>query len=37
LKPIMERLGEGYTYGEISLVRAARFGPYPSASPARTE
>jgi ATP-dependent DNA helicase RecQ len=36
LKPILEQLGEGYTYGEIGLVRAARFGPFPYTAPPRT-
>jgi ATP-dependent DNA helicase RecQ len=37
LKPIMEQLGEGYTYGEISLVRAAQFGPYPHSGSTRAK
>ena len=29
LSPVMERLGEGYTYGELRLVRAAMMTPRP--------
>ena len=33
LKPIMERLGDGYTYGELALVRAAMMRAQPLSEP----